>query len=175
MEPPSRLKQEEIHDVLSNQRRRRALELLQENGDRMTARELSERIAELETGESPAPRNKRQSVYVSLHQTHLPKLNDLHIVSYDNQAKEVTLKDTFGEVASYMDSTPHDRSAWSYLYLVVGLIGGVTVFGAALGTPILSSLPPHMWAYPWFITLIIVALYQTYQQRTTLIRRIRSR
>ena len=74
----SQLAPVEIHDVLSNERRQKVLELLRDNGHdgSMTARELSERIAEHETGESPPPRNIRQSAYVSLHQTHLPKLDE---------------------------------------------------------------------------------------------------
>ena len=65
----------EIHDVLSNERRQMVLDRLRESGGTMSARDLSEYIAERETGESPPPRNIRQSAYVSLHQTHLPKLD----------------------------------------------------------------------------------------------------
>lgn len=49
-------------------------------GGTLTARELSERIIAEETGESPPPRNIRQSAYVELHETQLLKLDDLEIV-----------------------------------------------------------------------------------------------
>lgn len=80
-------------DVLSNRRRRLVLELLRANGGEATARELSEYIATVESGENPPPRNIRQSAYVSLHQTHLPKLNKPDIIEYDGQAKTVKLND----------------------------------------------------------------------------------
>ena len=83
------LSETRIHEVLSNDRRRMAIEYLQD-GD-LTLRELSERIAEAETGESPPPRNIRQSAYVSLQQTHIPKLAELDIVNYDEESKVVSL------------------------------------------------------------------------------------
>ena len=74
----------DIHDVLSNERRRMVLSILHEEDTRSTtARDLSERIAEMETGQSPPPRNIRQSAYVSLHQTHLPKLDELEVLAAD--------------------------------------------------------------------------------------------
>jgi hypothetical protein len=64
----------------------------------MRVRDLSEAVATLETAEDPPPRNKRQSVYVSLHQTHLPKLHELGIVTYDADSKAVTLSESAHEV-----------------------------------------------------------------------------
>ncbi len=54
--------------------------------------DLAEEIAAAETGERPPPRNKRQSVYVTLHQTHLPKLADHGVVDYDSERKTVTVE-----------------------------------------------------------------------------------
>jgi hypothetical protein len=83
----------DIHDVLRNERRRHTLELLRDNGETSSVRDLSEEVAALETGESPPPRNIRQSVYVSLHQTHLPKLDDLGIAVYDADAYRDSIAD----------------------------------------------------------------------------------
>ena len=74
------LESSQIHDILRNDRRRLAIKCLRENEGTLSVRDLSEDVASRETGERPAPRDKRRSVYVSLHQTHLPKLDDLEIV-----------------------------------------------------------------------------------------------
>ena len=81
---PGDLEAVEIHDVLSNERRQMVIDRLRESEGTLSARDLSEFIAERETGESPPPRNIRQSAYVSLHQTHLPKLDELGLVVLDD-------------------------------------------------------------------------------------------
>ena len=138
----------DIHDVLRNERRRHTLELLRDNGETSSVRDLSEEVAALETGESPPPRNIRQSVYVSLHQTHLPKLDDLGIAVYDADAKRVTLTDRVGEVEAYMgrpaesDGESGRRSTRYVLVLsAVGLVATVAVtldssVIAAIGVPL---------------------------------------
>lgn len=62
-EEQSPLQSTDVHEVLKNKRRRMALELLREAENGMVSvRGLTERIADEETNESPAPRAKRQSV-----------------------------------------------------------------------------------------------------------------
>ena len=126
---PAELDAVEIHHVLSNERRQMVIDQLRETGETMSARALSEHIAEHETGESPPPRNIRQSAYVSLHQTHLPKLDELGIVEYDESDKTVTLDEAASrEVGVYMETVSKYGISWSEYYLgvsVLGLVSGV--------------------------------------------------
>lgn len=156
----------DIHDVLRNERRRHTLELLRENGDTLSVRQLSERVAALETGESPPPRNIRQSVYVSLHQTHLPKLDELGIVEYDADAKQVLLLDRVGEVEAYMgrpamlDSETDHRSA---RYILVLSVLGIVVMGAvALDAPVLAAVGAPVLGALLFLSVFAVAARQLY-------------
>ncbi|MFC6989123.1 hypothetical protein ACFQJD_11150 [Haloplanus sp. GCM10025708] len=121
-ESDATLAEGEIHDVLRNDRRRLVLERLRNRGGSETVAELAEFVAAVEAGTSPPPRNVRQSVYVSLHQTHLPKLDELGIVTYDPNEKTVSLAAGAERVAPYMDGgRTHRRrgrssspaSAWS--------------------------------------------------------------
>jgi len=73
----------EVYGVLSNARRREVLTELWTQPESLSLRELSERIAATESEQTPAPRALRESVYNSLHQTHLPKMDDLGLVVYD--------------------------------------------------------------------------------------------
>jgi len=156
----------DIHDVLRNERRRHTLELLRANGDTLSVRQLSERVAALETGESPPPRNIRQSVYVSLHQTHLPKLDELGIVEYDADAKQVTLLDRVGEVEAYMgrpvapDSGTGRQSA---RYTLVLSILGIAVMGAvALDAPVLTAMGAPVLGTVLFLAVFAVAARQLF-------------
>ncbi len=103
------LDESQIHNVLRNERRRETIRYLRQAGDSLAVDDLAEHIATLETGETPPPRNVRKSVYVSLHQTHLPKLDDLGIVEYDQRSKELLLKDRAREVEVYMEVVPQTR------------------------------------------------------------------
>jgi hypothetical protein len=134
----------DIHDVLRNERRRHTLELLRDNGETSSVRDLSEEVAALETGESPPPRNIRQSVYVSLHQTHLPKLDDLGIAVYDADAKRVTLTDRVGEVEAYMGRPAESdgesgRRSTRYV-LVLSAVGLVAMVAVTLDSSVIAAI-----------------------------------
>ena len=160
----------EIHDVLRNDRRRLSLDCLRRTEDgTMSVRDLSERVATLETGEDPPPRNKRQSVYVSLHQTHLPKLDELGIVVYDSDAKEVTLQRKMREVEVYMDVVPKYGLSWGEYYFALGLLGMLTTLAVLLGVPGVAALGVTVVASGFFVLLMLSAAYQVYDQQDRLV------
>jgi len=167
------LKAVEIHDVLSNERRQLILTFLREAGGVLSARELSERIAEVETGESPPPRNIRQSAYVSLHQTHLPKLDELGIVDYDQSAKTVRLNDRAKQVSVYMETVPKYGISWSEYYLAVSVLGLLLVAAAEFGVPLLVDVGAVGLAVAVFGLVLLSAAYQTVTQQSSLFHRLR--
>jgi hypothetical protein len=162
----------DIHDVLRNERRRLVIERLRERGGSETVRELSEHIASVESGENPPPRNIRQSVYVSLHQTHLPKLDELGIVAYDSDAKEVSLARRAEQVAVYMEVVPKYGLSWGEYYLGLGLLGLLVVLGSSVGVPILARIDAAALAVVVFTVIVCSAVYHIYTQQSSLIHRV---
>jgi len=156
------LDQSDIHDILRNDRRRRIIEQLRDAGETLTVRELSERIATEETGESPAPRDARKSVYVSLHQTHLPKLDDWGIIDYDYRSKELTLLDGAKEVEVYMEVVPEGDISWGMYYLGLGVVALVTLLATRFDLLVVSGLNFRFWAWFYAILLTLSALYHTW-------------
>ncbi|WP_224335160.1 DUF7344 domain-containing protein [Haloprofundus halobius] len=116
------LTEADVHDVLRNDRRRLTLERLAETGEE-TVRALSEHIGAIESGESPPPRKVRQSVYISLHQTHLPKLDDLGIVDYDDNSKNVSLEGNADRVLAYMQFSGTSAPESPPYALSIGVLG----------------------------------------------------
>jgi hypothetical protein len=174
LEPPRRsggeLEATEIHDVLRNDRRRLSLDCLREaEGGVLSVRDLSEMVATLETGEDPPPRNKRQSVYVSLHQTHLPKLDELGIVVYDSDSKEVSLQRKMREVEVYMDVVPKYGLSWGEYYFALGLLGMLSTLAVLLGVPGVAALGITVLASGFFVVLMLSATYQVYDQQDRLV------
>lgn len=120
-----------------------------------TIQELSEHIAALESGTEPPPRNVRQSVYVSLHQTHLPKLEALGVVDYDTNSKDVRLRDRATQIEEYMQ--PTDGGGRPELYVGLGAFGALLSIAA-----IVVDVNGGLAALPVFIVIVLVASYQAW-------------
>ncbi|WP_224449292.1 DUF7344 domain-containing protein [Haloprofundus salilacus] len=116
------LTEADVHDILRNDRRRLTLEHLAETNSE-TVRALSEHIGAIESGEDPPPRKVRQSVYISLHQTHLPKLDDLGVVDYDDNSKNVSLEGNADRVLAYMRFSGTDEPEKPPYALGIGILG----------------------------------------------------
>ncbi|SEO54144.1 hypothetical protein SAMN04487948_103146 [Halogranum amylolyticum] len=156
---PDSLERTEIHDILRNDRRRRVIESLCEQDEPLSVRELSETIATAETGERPAPRNVRQSVYVSLHQTHLPKLEELDVVGYDDETKEITLAAAVDDVTVYMEVVPENDISWAEFYLGLGVLGLLLVAAHSLGVPTVSAVDAAVWTTAVLVAFVVSATY----------------
>ncbi|SFL25431.1 hypothetical protein SAMN04487950_3065 [Halogranum rubrum] len=170
--PDDSLERTEIHDILRNDRRRRVLKSLREHGEPLSVRELSERLATAETGEDPAPRNVRQSVYVSLHQTHLPKLEELGVIDYDTETKEVALAEAIDDVTVYMEVVPRNDLSWAEYYLGLGVLGLLLVVAHSVGVPTVSAIDVRIWAVAILATLVVSAVYQLMTQSPSLSERL---
>lgn len=93
-----------VFELLSNRRRRYALDHLREVGrDELSVGALADAVAarEQDAGDGDGP--TRQSVYVSLQQTHLPRLVEAGVVDHDPASKRVTRGRAFGAVRPYLE------------------------------------------------------------------------
>lgn len=112
---------EQVRKAVRNMRRRYILYYLNYNDGVATVDELVERIAAWESGSASedVPSRKRESVYSSIYQTHLPKLEQIGLVRYDDSDKTVAITDV-GERVSLRcaaDSYPGRGFAGSILGL----------------------------------------------------------
>jgi hypothetical protein len=114
-------------------------------------------------------------VYVSLHQTHLPKLDDLGIVTYDTDAKEVLLRDRATEITTYMEVVPRYGITWAEYYLVLGVLGFGTVLAASVGTPLLGAVGAPAVAVVYLLLLAGSAAFHVNSQDRQLFEGLRSR
>lgn len=137
-----RLPEADVYTVLSNRRRRETLQTLLRSQDEVTVRELSEIIAAKEAGERPAPRNVRESVYVSLHQTHLPTLDEHGLVEYDKDRKVVRSNGRARDVGPYLDVRTAFGVSWVGIYQWLGILGLCVMVAAVADVPLFGILPP---------------------------------
>lgn len=159
------LSEHEIHDVLRNERRTRTLRYLRRERRTVTLRELAEALASAETGESPPPRNIRESVYNSLHQTHLPKLDGLNIVEYESNRKLIHLCAAAKQVELYMEVVPDHGVTWATYYRTLGMLSLVVMGLAGLGVPAFGAVSTVAWAGGFLALFVLSALFQLHDRQ----------
>lgn len=157
----------EVHDILSNERRQHVIKILDERDERMTIGRLADMIAVAETGQSPPPENVRQSVYVALRQTHLPKLDDMGIADFDSHHSVVELTDESEDFRVYLETVSKYGLAWSEVILGVSFLGLLLIIAADIGVPILAEIGSLRLALLTFLAMMILALYWLLKQRTS--------
>jgi len=114
---------------------------LRRHDDSATVNELAEQIAawenDVEIDELTSQQRKR--VYVSLYQTHLPKLAETEIVDYDVDGGEVRLTDQANDVDVFLGSDTGQTYPWRRHYLALVLLGGTLLALGLFATPVLGS------------------------------------
>lgn len=135
-----------VHFLLSNPRRRHTLQYLQRTVEPVTLRDLSEYVATVETGESPPPRDVRETVYISLAQHHVPALVEQGIVTYDADTHEITPLPRSRHLRVYTEVVTRYGVTWMEYYRAVGILGLCLVVAALAGLPLVSLVDPLLWA-----------------------------
>lgn len=93
----------EVHQILSNERRRTMLKLIAQHGP-MSKRELTDRMAEIEHGDYTS--DERKAVLVSIHQIHLPRLTEANVLTHTDL---ISKGENFEEVSQYLET---ETKAW---------------------------------------------------------------
>lgn len=112
-----------IFDLLSSPRRRFILYYLHEEGDGLTLQELADEVGawEYEKPIDELTSQERKRVYVSLYQTHIPKLEDSGVIEYDADSGMIDLTSHIDEFGPYLGWEQSSR-AWQAVYLGIALV-----------------------------------------------------
>ena len=134
---------DDLFEILSSTRRRRIIYYLAQEGPQLTLNQLATKIAAVETDtpEADITSDERQRVYISLYQTHLPKLEAASIVAYDDEERTVSLTDDIRDNGFFwMDVGPESKRPWHHYYGVLAVVGWLLVGGVALSIPPAAAL-----------------------------------
>jgi hypothetical protein len=104
---------DEIFHLLQNQRRRRVLRRLRDVDEHVAMADLAEQVAawEHDTTVEALTSSERQRVYIALYQRHLPKLDDMDVIDYNQSRGVVEPRPRAASVTSYLDLATDDGSA----------------------------------------------------------------
>jgi DNA-binding transcriptional ArsR family regulator len=131
--PDEKLSRDRVFDILSSPRRRYVLYYLREYGGPVELTDLAEELAawENDTTVTEISPQARKRVYVSLYQTHVPKLDEAGLIEYDSDSGELRLSDQGSVVDPYLGTESEGRPWYKY-YLgltLTSLVFSVVVLG----------------------------------------------
>ena len=135
---------DDIFHILQTERRRHVLRYLREREGPIEMRDLAEHVAahEYDTTVDDLTSSERQRVYISLYQSHLPKLDTQGIITYDKNRGlvEPTARTAlFDPYLDLVDAEERDSSPpWPVWYVSASGIGCVSIAAAVFG---ILSLP----------------------------------
>lgn len=99
------LSEDQIFTLLSMRRRRELLRAVDRAGGKATVGDVTNELATREHGDTAAA-NERKTVYVSLHQTHIPRLVEAGVLVHDAREKIVGLTDRGDVLLAYLRFDP---------------------------------------------------------------------
>ncbi|WP_144906549.1 DUF7344 domain-containing protein [Halobellus captivus] len=159
------LHKDEIFELMGNHRRRYAIHYCKRTTDPVELSDLAEQIAAWEQGKAIAEITsaERKTVYTSLQQTHLPRLDRAGVIEFDGN--EITLTDRVDRLDIYLDIVPESSIPWSVYYLGLSAIGALVLL--ALWVDFLPTGPPPVLLYPTLIVAVfaVSATYHVYVNR----------
>lgn len=131
-----------VFDVLSSPRRRYALYYLRTVGGSAELNEIARQVAAWENGieRRAVGRQQRKRVYVSLYQTHVPRLAEAGVIDYDAERGIVTLAEHAGTVDAFLTGRRQSTQPWTRYYLAVAAAGVFGVVAAVAGVLDVSGL-----------------------------------
>lgn len=123
------LSQDVVFELLSSPRRRYILYYLRKENGQVELTSLAEQVAawENETDVDKITEQERKRVYVSLYQTHIPRLDEAGVIEYDRDSGMVSLAGEAREIDHYLDATEEPVS-WQWMYLVLA-VASATLLG----------------------------------------------
>ena len=161
-DPPEK---DELYDLLSNHRRRYVLHFCKRTDGPVTLSELAEQVAAWEQDKAVAEITsaERKRVYTSLQQTHLDRLDDAGVVTFEGDRIELT--EAAEELDIYLDIVPAESIPWGVYYLGLSVLSAVVLGGVAVGFVPTGTLPPVGWGFLVVAAFLLSSVAQVIQNR----------
>lgn len=153
--PDDGLSQTEVFEILGNDRRRHALHYLLASEEGANIRELSRQLAAWENDipVEEVSSNERRRVYVSLHQTHLPRMDEAGVLNYESSGDTITLTERGRTLRVYMEVVQGNDIPWSEFYLGLSAFTGALLVAGWFDVPPFGMVPDVGWG------LVVVGMF----------------
>ncbi|WP_415381224.1 hypothetical protein [Halosimplex sp. TS25] len=166
-EQSSQLPLDHVFEILKNERRRTVLHYLREHGGTVSLGELAEHVAAVENGTTVAQvtSNERKCVYVGLYQCHLPKMDDMDIVEFNQNRGRISLGPNAAQLFEYLEESDDVDRPWPLYYGSLTAAGAVLLVASQLGAAAVG-LTATVVSTVVLVGLVGIASAQTLDQRS---------
>lgn len=149
---------DDIFEILSNPRRRMVLYYLRTHDGDADVRELAKEIAAMENDVpiEELTTQQRKRVYVSLYQTHLPKMAQMNTIEYDKEAGTVSLSDQTTDIDDYLTDGEQADYPWTFHYIILAALSGTALALTAFDVAVFSTVP-FLWLGVGVVALFTVS------------------
>ena len=164
-EPPTNVTEDELFDVLANQRRRFAVHLLkQEQPESLAIGDMAEQIAAWENGidTTEITGTERKRVYTALQQSHLPKMDDTGVVEFNKSRGVVEPTEALRNVDVYLNVVEGGEIPWSTYYLGLSGVAAALVVAMAVDAWPITLLSDLAWTVVIVVAFAVSALTHKY-------------
>jgi len=137
---PAELPVDRVFELLKNQRRREVLRYLESTDEEtVSLSDLAEHIAAIEndTTVQAISSSERKRVYVGLYQCHLPKMDDMNVVAFDQNRGTISIGPNADQLETFLDIDDEEGRPWQRYYAGLA-VGSAGLYGIALAVPLLS-------------------------------------
>ncbi|MXR52974.1 hypothetical protein GRX03_15345 [Halovenus sp. WSH3] len=162
----SDLSQDVVFDILSSPRRRYVLYHLRTTGETVQLTDLAEEVAawENDTDPSEITEQERKRVYVSLYQTHIPRLAEVGLIEYDKDTGEIALADQARDIDRYLDA--NSRYPWQRIYLVLAGLSAALLAVTVVVDPIPELAVSAIIVFAFLMTVIVHVVTRLRKRRS---------
>lgn len=132
----------QVFNILSSARRRYVIYYLRKRDEEVPLTELASQVAawEYETDPDELTDQQEKRVYVSLYQTHLPKLAELGIVDYDRERGVVSLTKESRTLNTHLRRNEDQEPPWQFVYLTLAAIGVLALVAAVQDVSVFAAI-----------------------------------
>lgn len=158
--------EEQLFDVLSNERRRFAVYAMS-GREEIDLGKLARTIAawETEKPESQVSSAERKRVYTALQQSHLPRLAEAGLIEYDDRASVIHPQPSLEECEVYMEVVSGREIPWNEYYLGLSAVAVALLSAVWIGAFPFSMLSDFAWLASVVAALTVSAVGHTYTAR----------
>ena len=155
---------DDLFDVLSNRRRRYVVYFLKHTTGAVDLRPLATQIAAWENGEPRAEVSsiERKRVYTSLQQVHLPKMNDLGVLTFDKRSGTIEPTASLAEVTLDTDDPTDESTSWASYYLTLSALSLGLVAAIRLDLRPIVLIPDLAWMTSLILSFLLLSVVQWY-------------
>lgn len=162
----TRLSDDDVFEVLYNPRRRGVIRYLRDGDGTATVSDLAEHIAAKENDITVQQLSsyERKRVYVGLYQNHLPMMDEIGVLDYDENRGTVQLRESAKRLGPFLEEADGSSGARTMAAGAFVLTGAMLLGTLDVGA--LAAVSDRLWILLGLIGIVGLVVFDVYDPRS---------